>query len=200
MEIDYEEIRTFAYLHSAAAWALDQAEAKHDCAMFPSMHAILASVHCLEAFANHLGPTYFEAKWDTKEAALATPREKLRALLAELRIDLTEVRSAYDTYVLALSIRKQLTHGRTHEVSRAKETQFVEGSTVSSSLPNWHRHCEPKTARRVFEAVTLLVERMGEASGEGRLCWGILGHGFGWQPTDQPQQTGGGDGIPPPHR
>ena len=49
------------------------------------------------------------------------------------------------------------------------------------SQPCWHRHCEPKTARRVFDAVTSLVERLGEASGDGSFCWGILGHGFGWQ-------------------
>ncbi len=58
----YEEIRTFAYLHAAAAWALQQADSAKDRQMFASMHAILASVHCLEAFTNHLGPPIFRRR------------------------------------------------------------------------------------------------------------------------------------------
>ena len=82
MTWDHEEVRTFAYLHSAADWAVEQAESTQDRQMFPSMHAILTSVHCIEAFTNHLGPRVFADRWDTKEANLATPRDKLRALLS----------------------------------------------------------------------------------------------------------------------
>ncbi len=188
MKLDQEDIRTFAYLHSAADWALEQAEASRDQSMFPSMHTILASVHSLEAFTNHIGPRYLGDRWDTKEAKLVAPKEKLRALLGELAIDLKNIQSDYDSYVLGLQIRKQLTHGRTHEIIKGKAPQKYEGSVVSPSLPDWRRLCEPKTARRVFEAVTALLERLGEASGEGRLCWGTLGGGSGWQ-VDQMQRS-----------
>lgn len=181
MKLEQEDIRTFAYLKHAAEWALEQAESSKDCSMFSSMHTILASIHCLEAFTNHIGPRFFGDQWDTKEANLAAPKEKLRALLRKLNIDLTNVQSQYDSFVLGLQIRKQLTHGRTHEIIKGNAPQRYEGSIVSHSYPDWHRLCEPKTARRIFEAVTELVEQLGEASGEGRLCWGILGSGFGWQ-------------------
>jgi hypothetical protein len=181
MNLNHEDIRTFAYLHSAAEWALEQAEASRDRCMFPSMHAILASVHCIEAFTNHIGPRYFSDRWDRKDAHLATPKEKLRALLTKLGIDLAAVQSEYDSFVLALQIRKQLTHGRTYEIVKGNSCKRYEGSVVSGSHPDWHRLCEPRTARRVFEAVTAIIERMGEASKEGRLCWGIFGGGFGWK-------------------
>ena len=184
MNFDQEDIRTFAYLHSAAEWALEQAETSRDRCMFPSMHAVLASVHCLEAFTNHIGPRYFGDKWDKKDEQLSASKEKLRALLTELHIDLSDVQPEYDSFVLALHIRKQLTHGRTHEIVKGNACKRHEGSVVAGSYPDWHRHCEPRTARRVFEAVTTLVERLGEASGEGRLCWGILGSGFGWQKAE----------------
>jgi hypothetical protein len=179
MNWDHQEIRTFAYLHSAADWAVEQAEAASDRQMFPSMHAILASVHCLEAFTNHLGPRYFEGEWDTRDANLAAPKEKLKALLAQCRIELGDIRSEYDSYMLGLGVRKELTHGRTHEISKGKSRQFVEGSAVSATPPQWQKHCNPETAKRVFEAVTRLVERLGEASGEGKYCYRILGRGFG---------------------
>jgi hypothetical protein len=66
-----EQIRTFAFLHYAAEWALKQAESATEDQIYPSMHAILASVHCLEAFTNHLGPHCFGDKWDTRKANLA---------------------------------------------------------------------------------------------------------------------------------
>lgn len=181
MDWDRQEIRTFAYLHSAAYWALEQAEKEVDEQMFPSMHAIFASVHCLEAFTNHIGPRYFGDRWDKREAKLQTPKDKLKALLTHFQISLKEVQIAYDTYFLGLHIRKELTHGRTHEISRGGAIQTVAGSTTAASLPTWHRRCEKTTARQVFDAVTSLLERLGEASGEGRYCWGILGHGTGWQ-------------------
>jgi hypothetical protein len=175
----HEEVRTFAYLHAAAGWALEQAESSRDCCMFPSIHAILASVHCLEAFANHLGPRYLgEVKWDKRAANLESPNEKIKALLDRLQIPLAEVQADYDSYMLGLRIRKTLTHGRTHEINKGHIPQLVEGSVVSSAHPEWHRLCAPKTARRVFEAVTALIDRMAESSGDGRGCWGILGRGF----------------------
>lgn len=185
MNWDHQEVRTFAYLHSAADWAVEQAEAVSDRQMFPSMHAILASVHCLEAFTNHLGPRCFGDKWDTKEANLVSPKDKLKALLVHFRINLEDVRSDYDSYMLGLAIRKELTHGRTYEISKGRTLQLIEGSTLTSSAPAWQRHCEPTTARRVFEAVTCLLEQLGEASGEGKYCWGILGHGSCWQETKE---------------
>jgi len=136
MNWDHREIRTFAYLHSAADWAVEQAEAVSDRQMFPSMHAILASVHCLEAFTNHLGPRYFGDRWDTKEANLATPKDKLKALLAHCRINLEDVQSAYDSYMLGLGIQKELTHGRTHEISKGNAFQFVEESPNVDEFPN----------------------------------------------------------------
>ena len=93
----YEEIRTFAYLHAAAAWALQQADSAKDRQMFASMHAILASVHCLEAFTNHLGPRYFGEEWDTREANLKAPREKLKALLDHFDIPVADVQADYDS-------------------------------------------------------------------------------------------------------
>lgn len=185
MNWNHQEIRTFAYLHSAAEWAVEQAEFASDRQMFPSMHAILASVHCLEAFTNHLGPRYFGCDWDTGEANLATPKEKLKALLRQYTIELKDVQSEYDSYMLGLGVRKELTHGRTHEVSKGKSPLFTEGSTISATLPQWQRHCTAKTAKRVFEAVTRLIERLGKKSGEGQYCWGVLGHGVGWQETER---------------
>ena len=181
MKLEQEDIRTFAYLHSAAYWALEQAELSRDKCMFPAMHCILASIFCLEAFTNHIGPRYFGNQWDTNKAKLSSPTDKLRAILEKLGITLKDIQSEYDSFALGLIIRKQLTHGRTHEIIKGATSPQYAGSTVSHSHPDWYRLCEPNTARRVFEAVTSLVEHIGEACGEGRLCWGILGGGFGWQ-------------------
>ena len=181
MKWSQEEIRTFAYLYSAADWALEQAEAAEDRQMFPSMHTILSSIHCLEAFANHLGPRYFGEKWDRKGSELSRPKEKLKALLEELGISLSEVQKEYDSYILGLNVRKQLTHGKTHESSDRGRSGFCPGSIVSKTRPDWEKQCEPKTARRVFEAVTMIIETLGEASGEGKFCWAVLGRGVGWE-------------------
>ncbi len=178
---DHQEIRTFAYLHSAADWAVEQAQSVEEGQMFPSMHAILTSVHCMEAFTNHLGPSVFGEDWDKKEASLAAPKEKLRALLCHYRIEIADIQSEYNSYMIGLGIRKALTHGRTHEINRGKTHQMVEGSAVSATPPDWQKHCNPRTANRVFNAVTLIVERLGEASGEGKYCWAVLGSGYGWQ-------------------
>ena len=178
MHWDKEQIRTFAFLHSAADWALEQAESATK-KVFPSMHAILASVHCLEAFTNHLGPRYFGDKWDTREANLAKPNEKLRALFAHFQVNVADVQTYYDSYVLALEIRNELAHGRTHEISKGKDSQFVDGRKVTSTCPKWRAHCNPETANRVFEAVTCLLEKLGEASGEGKYCYYLLEQGYG---------------------
>jgi len=122
-------------------------------------------------------PRYFGEEWDTRKANLNAPREKLKALLDHFDIRIPDVQTDYDSYLLGVDVRKELTHGRTHEISKPGGR----GGNVTASHPSWHRHCEPKTARRVFDAVTSIVERLGEASGDGRLCWGILGHGVGWQ-------------------
>lgn len=175
-----EQIRTFSYLHYAAEWALNQAESVTEDQIYPSMHAILASAHCLEAFTNHLGPRYFADKWDTREANLAAPKEKLRALFGKLQINVADVQTDYDSYMLAVRIRNALTHGRTHEISKVNESQFVDGRIVTSTFPEWRKCCEPKNARRVFEAVTCLLKKLGEASGEGRDCADILALGYGW--------------------
>lgn len=180
MKLTHEEIRTFAYLHSAADWALEQAESAEKNEMFPSMHTILASVHSIEAFTNHIGPRYFDDKWDDASAKLSSPKDKIRALLEELKIPLSDIQPEYDSYMLGLNIRKELVHGRTHEKNKTGNHIFNQGSKVSSTFPQWHRKCDPETARRIFEAVTTLLELMGEACGEGRKCWGILGHGIGW--------------------
>jgi hypothetical protein len=174
-----EQIRTFAFLHYAAEWALKQAESATEDQIYPSMHAILASVHCLEAFTNHLGPHCFGDKWDTRKANLATHKEKLRALFDFYKINVAEVQTAYDSYILALRIRKALTHGRTHEIWKENDSQLVDGRIVTSTYPEWHKCCEPKTAQRVFEAVTLLLENLGEKSGEGRYCADLLAQGYG---------------------
>ncbi|MCP9473476.1 MAG: hypothetical protein NNA30_12150 [Nitrospira sp.] len=181
MRWDHEYIRTFVFLHYAAEWALEQAEVSYERTVFPSLFAILASIFTLEAFMNHIGPRYFPKKWDRKDENLAAPQTKLRALLRVLKIDLITVREQYESFHLGLKIRKQLTHGRTHEIIKGNALPRYEGSVVSSTPPEWSRLCEPRTARRVFEAVKDLLERLGEASGEGKYCWGILGGGSGWQ-------------------
>ena len=177
-----EQIRTFSFLYSAAGWALEQAELATEHQIYPSMHAILASVHCLEAFTNHLGPRYFGEKWDTREANLVTPKEKLRALFDKCQINVADadVKTAYDSYNLALGIRKELVHGRTHEISKKNDSQVVDGRIVTSTYPEWRIHCKPTTAKRVFEAVTFLLEKLGEASDEGKYCYKLLEQGNGY--------------------
>ena len=179
MHWDKEQIRTFAFLHSAADWALEQAESATK-KVFPSMHAILASVHCLEAFTNHIGPCSFGVNWDTREANLHSPKEKLRSLFDKFKINIADVQGAYDAYMLALRIRKELTHGRTHEICKGMVSQFIDGREVTSTVPEWHKHCNPRTAKSIFDAVTDLLEELGHASGEGRYCWKLLAQGNGY--------------------
>ena len=124
---------------------------------------------------NHLGPGYFSERWDRKgRDGLNAPKEKLKALLGFFDIPIADVQSDYASYILGLRIRDQLVHGRTHETSKG------DGVRAQTPLTNWIGHCEPHTAKRVFDAVTALIERLGEASGEGRFCWGVFGHGTGW--------------------
>lgn len=177
---EYREIRTYAYLHSSADWAVEQAEAAEDREMFPSMHALLASIFSLEAFLNHIGPKYFPETWNVKGSGLQSPTEKLGSILSRLGIEKSTLQKEYDDFALVVRVRDDLVHGRTSEVSQDKQLQMRPGSRLHSVEPEWLRVSTPKVARRVFESITRLIECIGDASGEGRLCWGKMGSGFRW--------------------
>jgi len=183
MKRNHQVINTYAYLIYGASWAVEQAEATEEDSMYPSMHAILSSIYALEAFANHIGPRLFGDKWDNPECQLRSIKEKYRALLKEFSISLDDVLKEWNLIMLGLTIRKQLTHGRTHEVITHESNQDVDGSEISTTTPDWIRHCNPQTARKVYEAALSLIRRLGAASGEGDLCWGTMGYGRVWGPT-----------------
>lgn len=177
---EWEQIRTFSYLHSAAEWAVETAEGSRDKEMFPSMLAILATAAFIEAFMNHLGPCFFNDKWDSTKANLRDPSDKVKALLAHLSISVSSVRPSYDAFSLCLRMRNSIVHGRTHEVSRTGQPRRSPGAVLSKAKPEWLRLCTPKKARHLLSKAEHLVEVMAESAGISRLCYMMLGSGFGW--------------------
>lgn len=161
----YREVKTFAYLVSAAQCALDAARAQESGSFYMSMHAILASVHSVEAYLNHLGPRYFN-DWDEPNSGLRAPKDKFEALRKKLQIEVKFYSSFYDEYLIGLDIRDDLVHGTTHNL-KGKWVSNQHGVGSGAALKTeWEKRCNPKTAGRIFDGSTKLINVLGEACGE----------------------------------
>ena len=177
--IQHEVHFTYVYLFQAARWAIEQAESGKELSDYPSMHSILASVHCIEAFLNTLGPQYFGTKWDTP--GYNTPKEKIRAVLSHFGLKPADIQQQYDRYMLAIQIRDELVHGRTHEISRqTAKIQREIGSVQTNTDPLWLRHCHVKPARLIYDDIIYLIEYFLEKSGQSKYRLEFFSYGDGW--------------------
>ena len=169
------QVHTYAYLYSSARWALEQTEGIVDGSMYSSMHAILACVHCMEAYLNHLGDGVIPG-WDTP--GVRTPKEKFKAIRQHLGLEHSKLQGPYNQYIRALSFRDSLVHGRTHRL----QGEWTAGVNPRDGMKKamrveWEDFACTKQAERTLEATTELLEILGVAAGDSKLHYHRMGGG-----------------------
>ena len=170
-------VHTHAYLHHAAYWALERAEAKREGSFHFSMFAILGAIHAIEAYMNHLGQSRF-SNWNSR--GLRSPKDKFKALRKNFRLETKSYESDYQRYLIGLVMRDKLVHGRTEYLKGEWSSELSENHMLDILSTNWEKLCNPKDARKIFEACERLIRTLARGAGEREDAY----HDFGYSYTE----------------
>lgn len=162
------------YLHSAAHFALKNAEKNGVGQTYDHIHAITSTAFFVEAYLNFLGEQQIP---DWSKSELLAPMKKYTLICAHLGMDTGKGGKVYHAFKQAIDFRNLMAHGRTETVQGAwVESADIEGLKRQPEA-GWEKLCNIKMARRLFEGSEKLVRSLHQKAGFEDDPFATLGHG-----------------------
>lgn len=169
-------INTYAYLHSAAMWSLEQAEGNEEGRFYNCMSSIIVSAFCIEAHLNHIGNEILPY-WDNEIKKDISVQNKLKIISYHLNIVPDFSHRPFQSFKHIMKFRNIMAHGATVKVID-KSIQIVrDGERIRYPQTWWEEHSNIHYAKQWLADSEAMVMAIHEAAGKGKFPFTILGIG-----------------------
>ena len=159
-------IHTYVYLHNAADWVLEQAEATEEGRFYNCMGSIILSAFCIEAYLNHIG-SKFLPYWEDEIKKDISTQNKLKIICPHVNLVPDFSRRPFQTFKLITKYRNIMAHAIS-ETILDRGTQLIrDGEHIIYPETWWEKHSKLKTAKRWLEDTESMITVIHEAAGEG---------------------------------
>jgi len=169
-------VHTYGYLHSAAEWALEQAEGTEEGKFYNCMSSIILSAFCIEAYLNHIGSELLPY-WDEEVKRGLSVQNKLKIICHHLNMAPDYSRPPFQSFRHIVKYRNLLAHAITEKVSEQGTKIVSDGERMSQPETWWEKHSNLKTARRWLAHTESMITKIHEVAREGDIPFGILSIG-----------------------
>lgn len=169
-------VRTYDYLHSAADWALKQAEGTEEGRFFNCMSSIILSAFCIEAYLNHIGSELLPY-WDEDIKKGLSIKNKLTIICHHLNFAPDYSRPPFHSFKDIIKYRNLMAHAITEKVTY-KGTQTVR-DYEKVQLPEtwWEKHTNLKDAKRWLDDTESMIIEIHNATESDFPAFGLLSLG-----------------------
>ena len=165
-----------SYLHSAAKWALEQAEKSEEGRLYNCMSSIILSAFCIEAYLNHIG-NELQPYWDDEVKKGLSIKNKLKIICHHINLVPDFTRRPFQSFNQIVKFRNIMAHAVTEKIS-TKEIQAIrDGERVSYPETWWEKHSNLKIAKQWLADTESIIETIHKSGGQEGIPLGILGFG-----------------------
>jgi len=169
-------VHTYDYLHSAAYWALEQAEGTEEGRFYNCMSSIILSAFCIEAYLNHIGSELLPY-WDEEVKRNLSVQNKLKIICHHLNMAPDYLHPPFQSFRHIVKYRNLLAHAITEKVSN-KGIQIVsDGERMRQPETWWEKRTNLKTAERWLADTESMITKIHKVARPGDIPFGILSIG-----------------------
>lgn len=154
------EVRTYAHLYHAAAYALEEAEKSEEGSFYKVMTSLTFSAFTLEAFFNHAGQECV-SYWT--EIERITPLQKLKVLYDIADITYDKSKRPIQTVIEVFKFRNFMAHGRTEHLifdTNINKKELDPGENIIDT--KWEQFCNLKEAQRALADVEAIIDSLAK--------------------------------------
>ena len=157
-------VYTFGYLHSAADWALEQAEGTEEGKFYNCMSSIILSAFCIEAYLNHIGSILLPY-WDDEIKKGLSIHNKLKIICHHLNLVPDFSHRPFQSFKQIVKFRNLMAHATSEKISD-KGIQFVrDGERVKYPETWWVKHSTLEIAKRWLADTESIISTITTATG-----------------------------------
>jgi len=169
-------VYTYVYLHSAADWALEQAEGTTEGRFYNCMSSIILSAFCIEAYLNHIGSELLPY-WDGEIKKGLSVQNKLKIICHHLNLTPDYSRRPFQSFGHIVKYRNLLAHATSDKISEKGIQMVRDDKPVKDPKTWWEKHTNLQTAKRWLVDTESLVTEIHKAAGKGDIPFGIMSIG-----------------------
>lgn len=175
------EVRSYAYLFSAARMQLELAEGQEAGCFYTSMGCLVFSAFFVEAYVNHAGPKHVP-EWPTtrqeERRRYFTPWKKLKLLLSHSQFNQNTSQRPFSSYRRLLGFRDSVAHARTEVLTHSGRLLRSEELWANFPQASWEKLCNPKDARQYFKDAEAIVRALASVLEPGTNPFMVMSTGF----------------------
>jgi len=160
-------VHTYAYLHTAAEWALEQAEGNEEGGLrrlFNCMSSIILSAFCIEAYLNHIG-SKFLPYWDDEVKKGLSINNKFKIICHHFNLSPDYSRRPFHSLREIIKYRNLMAHAITEKIS-LQVAQVARLKRANYPQTWWGEHTNLKTAKRWLKDTESMITEINKAAGE----------------------------------
>ena len=169
-------ILTYVYLHEAAEWALEQAEATEEGRFYNCMCSNVFLAFCIEAYLNHICSELLPY-WDDELKKDISALNKLKIICYHLNLTPDFSRRPFQSFNDIFKFRNLITHATSVNISNQGIQTVRDNERVKYPEIWWEKHSNIATAKRWLADTESMVAKIHEAAGKGRFPFLLLGTG-----------------------
>jgi len=170
-------VHPYVYLHSAADWALEQAEGTEKGRFYNCMSSIILSAFCIEAYLNHIGSKLLPY-WDDEVKKDLSIQNKLKIICHHLNLVPDFSRRPFQSFKHIVRFRNLVAHATSEKIS-GQGTQIVRDSErVKYPETWWEKHSNLQIAKRWLADTESIITTIHKAAGEGNIPFVMLSMGI----------------------
>ncbi|MFC1989380.1 hypothetical protein ACFLVW_02270 [Chloroflexota bacterium] len=167
------DITFYAYLNSAAQWALEQAEGTEEGRFYNCMSSIMLSAFCIEAYLNYIGSEIIPY-WDEDVKQNINTPNKLKILCHHLNLAPDFSRRPFQSFKHITKYRNIIAHGTSVKISDQSTQTVRDGEKVKYPKTWWEEQSNLIFAKRWLADTESIIIAIHEAAGKGSIPFGIL--------------------------
>ncbi len=161
-------VYTHAYLYSAAAWALEQAEASEEGRFYNCMSSIILSAFCMEAYLNHIGSELLPY-WDDEIKKGLSIQNKLKIVCHHVNLVPDFSRRPFQSFKQIVKFRNLLAHAMTEKISEKGTQTIRNGERVKHPETWWEKQSRLQIAKRWLDDTKAIIFAIHNATDKGSI-------------------------------
>jgi len=169
-------VHTHSYLHSAAEWALEQAERTEEGRAYNCMSCIILSAFFIEGYLNHLGSELLPY-WDEEIKRNISVRNKLKIICHNLNFSPDYSRRPFQSFEYIFKYRNLLAHAISEKISDQRTQIIRDDERMKEPQTWWEKHTNIRTAKRWLVDTESMITAIHKVARKGDIPFGILSIG-----------------------
>lgn len=169
-------VHTYGYLHSAAEWALEQAEGTEEGRFYNCMSSIILSAFCIEAYLNHIGSKLLPY-WDDEVKKDLSIQNKLKIICHHLNLAPDYSRRPFQSFRHVVKYRNLLAHAISEKISEKGIQMVRDDERAKYPETWWEKHTNLQNTKRWLADTKSIITEIHKVAGEGDIPFGILSFG-----------------------